>query len=330
MKQMDLQERRLLIIVKKEKFAGLISIGDIQRAIIKNLPLTTPVDQILRDDIRVASIDEEINDIKSEMITQRIECMPVLNKKGDIVDVIFWEDIIPDAIETSRQINVPVVIMAGGEGSRLKPLTNVLPKPLIPIFKKTIIEDIMDQFVKLGCHDFYISLKYKAEMIKNYLLSLNNPDYHLQFIHEDKALGTAGSLCYLCGEIRTPFFVSCCDSIVNQDLSVVYNYHKENENDLTVVAAMKYMQIPYGTIETGDDGILTKISEKPEIIYKVTSGIYILEPDIVSMIPKNEFFHITDLIFKLKEQRRRIGVFPVSENSWHDYGLLEYLPYVQK
>ena len=134
----------------------------------------------------------------------------------------------------------------------------------------------------------------------------------------------------MCDKIDATFFVSCCDSIVNQDLTVVYNYHKENENDLTVVAAMKYMQIPYGTIESGEDGILTKLSEKPEIIYKVNSGIYILEPDLVQMIPKNKFFHITDLIFKLKEKQRRVGVFPVSEKMWHDYGLLEYLPYLQK
>jgi len=330
LKRMDKQGRKLLIIIRDDKFAGLISIGDIQRAIIKNLPLTTPVSEIIRDDIRVACISEEMDQIKSEMITQRIECMPVLNKSGDIVDVIFWEDIFGDLPDLPEKLDVPVAIMAGGEGTRLKPLTNVLPKPLIPIFKKTIIEDIMDQFVKTGCHDFYISLKYKAEMIRNYLLSLQNPDYHLQFLQEEKPLGTAGSLCQLCGKVTSTFFVSYCDSIVKQDLTEVYKYHKENRNDLTVVAALKYMQIPYGTIQTGKDGILTSLSEKPEITYMVNSGMYILEPDTVSMIPKNEFFHITDLILILKKKRRRVGVFPVSEKSWHDYGLLEYLPYLQK
>lgn len=328
LKQMDLINRKLLIIIRDEKFGGLVSIGDIQRAIIRNLPMKTPVKNIVRDDIRVACISENIDEIKSEMIKQRIECMPVINTYGDINDVIFWEDIFGDPPGLSGKINLPVAIMAGGEGTRLKPLTNVLPKPLIPIFKKTIIEDIMDQFVTTGCHDFFISLKYKAEMIMNYLMSLNNPDYNMQFLHEEKPLGTAGSLCHLCGKVESTFFVSYCDSIVKQDLTEVYEYHKEYRNALTIIAALKYMQIPYGTIESGEDGMLTSLSEKPEVTYMVNSGMYILEPDTVSMIPKNEFFHITDLIHKLKKEKRRVGVFPVSEKSWHDYGLLEYLPYI--
>ena len=132
--------------------------------------------------------------------------------------------------------------MAGGEGSRLKPLTNVLPKPLIPVVDKTIIEDIMDQFVMAGCNEFYISLNYKAEMIKQYLQNLNNPDYHFHFFQEEKPLGTAGSLYLLAGSITSTFFVSNCDIIIKQDLADVYNYHKENKNQITIVAALKHYQ----------------------------------------------------------------------------------------
>jgi dTDP-glucose pyrophosphorylase len=330
MKQMDIVGRKLLIIIRDWKFIGLISIGDIQRAIIKNLPLTTRVRNIIRDDIRVAYIHEDFDKIKSEMITGRIECMPVLNKCGNLVDVIFWEDIFGDKPDLSESIDIPVVIMAGGEGTRLKPLTNVLPKPLIPIFDKTIIEDIMDQFVKTGCHEFYISLKYKADMIRHYLISLNNPDYHMRFFQEETPLGTAGSLCLLSDKISSTFFVTNCDSIVKQDLTEVYKYHKKNKNDITIVAALKYMQIPYGTIESGTDGILTSLNEKPEITYKINSGVYLLEPETLSMLPNNEFFHITDLILKIKSNKGRVGVFPVSEKSWHDYGLFENLPFVNR
>jgi dTDP-glucose pyrophosphorylase/CBS domain-containing protein len=327
-KQMDKVGRKLLIIIKDEKFIGLVSIGDIQRAIINNLALTSPVRDIIRDDIRVASMDESIEMIKTEMLNLRIECMPVLDEKGDLVNVIFWEDIVGNKSELSERINIPVVIMAGGEGSRLKPLTNMLPKPLIPIYDKPIIEDIMDQFVKTGCHEFYISLKYKAEMIRQYLNSLNNPNYHLHFFQEEKPLGTAGSLYLLSDKISSTFFVTNCDCLINQDMAAVYKYHKENKNDITIVAAMKYMQIPYGTIESGSDGILMSFSEKPEIIYKINSGIYILEPETISMVPKSEFFHITDLILEIKRRKGRVGVFPVSEKSWHDYGLLENLPFM--
>ncbi len=211
--KMDSVGRKLLIIIKNENFIGLLSIGDIQRAIIKNLPLTSPVKDIIREDIRVAFIDDNLEKVKGEMIKARIECMPVLDVQGDLVDVIFWEDIFGDKSVLNNEIDIPVVIMAGGEGTRLKPLTNVLPKALIPVYDKAIIEDIMDQFVKTGCHEFYISLKYKADMIRQYLISLHNPEYHLQFFQEEKPLGTAGSLYLLSDKISSTFFLTNCDSI---------------------------------------------------------------------------------------------------------------------
>jgi len=327
LKKMDILERKLLIIIKDDKFIGLLSIGDIQRAIIKNLSLETEVRELIRDDIRVAYNNDNIEKVKADMIEQRIECMPILDKNANLVDVIFWEDIVSGKADLLEKINIPVVIMAGGEGTRLKPLTNILPKPLIPIVDKTIIEDIMDQFVKTGCNEFYISVNYKAEMIKHYLESLNNPAYHLQFFQEQKPLGTAGSLYLLSDKLSSTFFVTNCDIIVKQDLTEVYKYHKENKNDITIVAALKHYQIPYGTIESGINGILTSLSEKPEITFKINSGVYILEPETLSSIPRDDFFHITDLILKIKRKRGRVGVFPISEKSWQDYGLFENLPF---
>jgi len=327
LKKMDILERKLLIIIKNNKFIGLLSIGDIQRAIIKNLSLETLVTEIIRDDIRVAYYNDNMEKVKADMIEDRIECMPVLDKNTNLVDVIFWEDIVTGKIDLQEKIKIPVVIMAGGEGTRLKPLTNILPKPLIPIVDKTIIEDIMDQFVKTGCNEFYISVNYKAEMIKHYLESLNNPAYHLQFFQEVKPLGTAGSLYMLSDKLSSTFFVSNCDIIVKQDLAEVYKYHKGNKNDITIIAALKHYQIPYGTIESGNSGILTSLSEKPEITFKINSGIYILEPETLSLIPRDKFFHITDLILKIKRKKGRVGVFPISEKSWQDYGLFENLPF---
>jgi NDP-sugar pyrophosphorylase family protein len=256
--------------------------------------------------------------------------MPVLDNDSNLVNVIFWEDIVGCKSELNGKINIPVVIMAGGEGTRLKPLTNILPKPLIPIVDKTIIEDIMNQFVKAGCHKFYISVNYKAEMIKSYLKSLNNHDYQLKFFQEEKPLGTAGSLYLLSDKLSSTFFVSNCDIIIKQDLAEVYKYHKDNRNDITIISALKHYKIPYGTIQSGNNGLLSSLSEKPEITFKINSGVYLLEPDTISLIPKDEFFHITDLVLKIKRKKGRVGVFPISEKSWHDYGLLENLPFFNK
>jgi NDP-sugar pyrophosphorylase family protein len=254
--------------------------------------------------------------------------MPVLDNDFNLVDVIFWEDIVGSKSFLSDVVCIPVVIMAGGKGTRLKPLTNILPKPLIPVVDKAIIEDIMDQFVKTGCHDFYISVNYKAKMVKDYLNSLNNPAYRIHYFQEEKPLGTAGSLYLLSDKLSSTFFVTNCDIIIKQDLAEVYKYHKDNQNDITIVAALKRYQIPYGTIKSGIDGILTSLSEKPELTFKINSGVYILEPQILSLIPKDQVFHITDLISKIKRKKGRVGVFPISEKSWHDYGLFENLPFV--
>ena len=145
-KKMDEERTKLLIIGSEKKFEGLISIGDLQRAIIKNIDLNTAIAEILRKDIIVATIDEDREEIKKRMLKIRAEFMPVINKINEVVDIVFWEDLLDTAkLPPSEKIKLPVVIMAGGKGSRLKPITSVLPKPLIPIGEKTIVEHIIER-----------------------------------------------------------------------------------------------------------------------------------------------------------------------------------------
>ena len=218
-----------------------------------------------------------------------------------------------------EKIDLPVVIMAGGKGTRLKPITNVIPKPLVPVGKKTILEVIMDQFESIGCHKFYMSVNYKADMMKYYLSQLDH-QYDVEFFQEDKPLGTIGSVSLLKGKITTPFFVSNCDSINEQDYRDVYDYHVNNHNDLTIVTMVKSFNIPYGVIETGEDGLMVSLSEKPELTYQVNTGVYILNPSCIEEIPEGEFFHITHLMEKIKACGGRVGCFPVSEHAWKDMG----------
>jgi NDP-sugar pyrophosphorylase family protein len=210
--------------------------------------------------------------------------------------------------------------MAGGKGTRLKPITNILPKALIPIGESTILEHIMDRFAGIGCLNFHLSVNYKADMIRHYFKALNHPDYKISYFEEEKPLGTVGSLYLLKGKINQTFFISNCDIIIEEDYGEIYNYHKENKNEITIVAALKHYPIPYGTIETGNNGILLSLSEKPELTFKINSGMYILEPHLINDIPENTFYHITDLIDKVKSEGGKVGVFPVSENSWQDIG----------
>lgn len=320
LKQMDKIGKKLLIVIKKDKFFSLISIGDVQRAIIKNMPMNAKIKGILRQNIYVADINDDVDAIKNKMIESRVEFMPIIDSEKNIINILFWENVFkPGQKRIVKKINLPVVIMAGGKGSRLKPLTNVLPKALIPIGEKTMIEEIVDRFGCHDCRDFYVSVNYKSELIEFYINNQNLP-YNIFFFKETKPLGTAGSLTLLKDKIHQTFFVSNCDILIEQDYYEILNYHKANNNEITIVAALKHYPIPYGTIQTGANGSLTELIEKPEITFKINSGMYILEPNLLNEIPDNEFFHITQLIEKVKNRKGKVGVFPVSENSWKDIG----------
>jgi len=322
MKIMDNAFTKLLLVFEENKFLGIITNGDLQRAIIANIPFDTPIGKIVsREGKLYAHVGDNREKIKEWMLLKRAELMPVLDEMEQLVDVIFWDDILSDtqALDNRPKVDLPVVIMAGGKGTRLKPITNVLPKPLVPVGDKTILEVIMDQFESIGCHKFYMSVNYKADMMKYYLSQLDHK-YDVEFFMESKPLGTIGSVSLLKGKITTPFFVSNCDSINEQDYRDVWDYHVSNHNDMTIVTMVKSFKIPYGVIETGENGLMTALKEKPEQTYQVNTGVYILNPDLIGEIPEGEFFHITHLMEKVQTRGGRVGCFPVSEHSWKDMG----------
>lgn len=319
LKQMDREKVKVLIVMNDLKFCGLITIGDIQRAIIKNIGTNEYIKNIFDADKQYAKVDEPLALIKKKMLSMRAEIMPVVDENKNLIKVYYWDDFFNDSISQRKDLNVPVVIMAGGKGERLQPLTNIYPKPLIPIGEKTIIETIMDKFVGYNCNQFYISVNYKAETIRNYFHLLNNQSYKINYFQEEKPMGTAGSLRLLKNKLDSTFFVSNCDIIVNDNYADFLDYHRKNKNDMTIIAAIKTYSIPYGTINTGEDGLFESITEKPCLTYKINTGLYILEPSVIDKIP-DSFFHITDLMDKLKSEGLKVGVYPISQNDWIDMG----------
>jgi dTDP-glucose pyrophosphorylase len=320
LKKMDEIDKKLLIVVENKIFIGLLSAGDIQRAIIKNFPLESPLSKILRSNIKVGTLNDSKDTIKAMMLKYRMEFCPLINEKNEITEIFFWEDVFTEQnIVPKGKFNLPVVIMAGGLGTRLKPLTNVLPKPLIPIGEKTMLEEIFDRFSKYGSNNFYISVNYKSELIEFYLKNLNLP-YSIEYFKEKEPMGTAGSLFLLKESVKETFFVNNCDILIDQDYSEILEYHYENKNEITLVAALKNITIPYGTLETGDNGSLIELKEKPDLTFKINSGMYILEPHILNEIPEKKVFHITQLIDQVKKRNGKVGVYPVSEKSWKDIG----------
>ena len=321
LKQMDTTKRKLLIVMEDGKFRSVLSIGDIQRAIIKGDGMDEPIIKILRPSTKVARSSQDRSEVEHYVKDHKNEFMPIIDEDNNLVDVVFWDELFKTEVRhRTKDFNLPVIIMAGGKGTRLRPLTNVLPKPLIPIGEQTMLEDIMDRFVECGCHNFYISVNYKAEIIKRYLDNLGKSQYKISYFQEDKPLGTAGSLHLLKHKINDTFFVSNCDIIIDEDYGEILRYHCDNHNEITVVAAIKNIAIPYGTLETVEEGLLSDIKEKPNYTFKINTGMYILEPHLIKEIPEGEFYHITFLIEKLMREGRRVGVYPINEGSWTDIG----------
>lgn len=320
LKRMDKINRKLLILEKDNKFYSLISIGDIQRAIINNIDLNISAYKITRKDIKIASKSDSFEEIKELMFKHRMEFLPVI-EKGDIYKIYFWEDVFGDSTYVNHEkIDIPVIIMAGGKGTRLKPITNVIPKPLIPIGEKTILEIIFEKFLRYGIYNFYLSVNYKHELIEYYLSNKNLKSLNIKYIKENKPLGTAGSIRLIKDYVEENCFITNCDILINQDYIELLDYHVKNGNSLTIVGVLKNDQIPYGVIETDSQGNVKGINEKPNKNYLINSGMYIINKKAIEYIPENTYYNMTDLIEILIKNNEKVSYFPVSEKSWFDIG----------
>ena len=323
LKQMDRIAKKLLILVShNDTYINLISVGDLQRSIINNVPLSAPISTLKIDPKWVCKDTDSYSHIKRTMAKIRCDFMPVIDESNTITGIYHWNDVFGGVNRYKSQgcKGVPVVIMAGGKGTRLKPISNVLPKPLTPVGERTILEEIISQFKSVGCDEYYLSVNYKKELIEYFVNGFKDNDYEVNYICESAPLGTAGSLSLLKNKIARTFFVTNCDILINQNLDEVLEYHKKNNNKITLVAALKHHKLSYGTLKTGDDGVLLELEEKPEFTFKINTGVYVLEPDVLDHLQQNEYKDITDLITLVKNAGDRVGVFPISDKSWMDIG----------
>ena len=324
MKTMDDTGQGILIIYKKNKIFGIVTDGDIRRAILRGVDLEDCVGKIANTNFIFISDTKDEGEIENIFKTTKARHIPVL-ENNKLIDIIIEEDFFlkkHKSLSYRKIINIPVVIMAGGKGTRLDPFTRILPKALIPIDNKPIIEIIMDKFAEFGMTNFYISVNNKSKMIKAFFEDFHSK-YNISFIDENIPLGTAGGIKYLENRIDTPFFVSNCDIIIQCDYFKIYKFHKKGKFDLTLVSSIQHHIIPYGVCKLESNGSLKTIKEKPEYNFLVNTGMYILNPNILQFIPKNKSFDMTDLIKCLKEEKKKVGVYPISEKSWIDIGQWE-------
>jgi len=322
MKQLDATAEKILFVVNNEaKLIGSLSDGDIRRWILSSGNLEETVGEACFKKTYYVEQNYDLDDVKKEMLKRKINFVPVIDDKMRIVGFLKWDRIFGEKIirKPKIKLDTPVVIMAGGIGTRLDPFTKILPKALIPIGEKSIIEIIIEKFLDYGVDHFYISVNYKSKILKSYFDELD-PPYSITFINEQEPLGTAGSLKSLQDHVSGSFLVTNCDIIIDTNYNELVEYHHQKENDITLVASLKHYKIPYGLCEIGPDGILLRLNEKPEYNFFVNAGMYVIKADVLKYIPEKGLFHITQLMERVKSNGGRVRVFPISENSWIDTG----------
>ena len=318
LKQMNEASLQILIVInKKNRIVGVVTDGDIRRSIMKNLPFEDPIEHIMNKNPITLKFPPKKAEALELMKKYSIKHIPVIDEKREVVDIVLWSDFFNDGNVEYPSKDIPVVIMAGGKGSRLDPFTKILPKPLVPIGDKPIIELIMERFNKYGFNRFIISLNYKGGMIKNYF-SENQKNHNIEYTEEKEFLGTAGALTLMKDKLQGTFLISNCDIITDVNFDSLLNYHKEHKNKATILAIIRNVKIPYGVLKV-QNGDLEKIIEKPEYSFIINSGIYVLEPDIIKLIPKETPIDMTDLLALAKEKEMKVSVYPVN-SSWFDIG----------
>lgn len=308
----------LIIIDKKKKLLGTLTDGDLRRCILKKFNLNKKIVNIFNPNPKFLfekNYSQEF--LKKYFIKKRLDLIPVVNKNMNVIKIITWDQVL-GKVNFKKKINLPVVIMSGGQGTRLMPFTSILPKPLIPINNKAVIQHIIDNFVEFGCKDFSVITNFKSKIIQSYFEELKTK-YKVRIIKEKSPLGTAGGLSLLRIK-KTPLIITNCDTLTNFNLHEFYQFHKKNKNDLTIVASIKNYKIPYGICEIGEKSDLKNILEKPNYNYLINIGLYIMNKKILKIIPKNNHFDFSDIIKNLKSNNKKIGVFPISENAWQDIG----------
>ena len=315
---LDKESLRIVMVVdENERLIGTVTDGDIRRGLIRRLPMDIAITEVMFNDPTVASIKDDKKSVLFKMKELDLLQIPIVDSDRKIVGL----ETLKSLLEKNRYDN-PVFLMAGGFGKRLRPLTDHIPKPLLKVGARPILENILNQFITAGFHNFYISTHYKAEMVREYFGDGSNWGVKIEYIHEEKPLGTAGGLGLLPNNLpKLPILMMNCDILTKINFSELLSFHIEEGGDATVCVREYDFQVPYGVVKVSDQYI-TAIEEKPIHRFFVNAGIYVLNPSILNAVNGVSYLDMPHLLKKNIENSRQINMFPVHE-YWLDIGRLD-------
>jgi dTDP-glucose pyrophosphorylase len=317
MKIIDKSSLQFAVVVDKdERLIGTVTDGDIRRGILKGLPLETHISEVMNRSPIFEKAGKKSFYYKEFMKKRNLKQLPIIGSEKKIVRILFSDD-----LEQPIQKNNPVILMAGGLGTRLHPLTKDIPKPMLKVGEKPILETIIENFASFGFKNFILSVNYKKEIIKDYFQDGKHLGVNIDYIEEDKRLGTAGALSLIKNNPEMPFFVMNGDLLTKINYEQLLDFHNGIESEATMCVREYEYQIPYGVIDT-DNHRLLSIEEKPIHKSFVNAGIYVLNPVVLEYIPKNEFFDMPELFKVLMSKGKDVSVFPIRE-YWLDIGRMD-------
>ena len=319
MREIDANTNGILFLTDDyDNLIGCITDGDIRRFLLAGGKMDDAAMKAANTHPKVAKTIEEAKNLyhKKDFVV-----IPVVDDNGRIIDLYNGNG---EVKKERRALNIPVVINAGGRGTRLNPFTKVLPKPLIPVGDYPIIELIMKEYQTYNCDEFHIIVNYKRDLMKAYFKESDN-HYNITWYDESEPLGTGGGLSLLKGKFDDTFFFSNCDALLTANYERMLQFHKENGNAITMICAYKNITIPYGVVEMGKNGAIEGMKEKPVMSFLTNTGIYIVEPEVVLDVQDGVPIGFPDIVEMERQKGRRVAVFPVSENDWMDMGQLSEL-----
>ncbi len=312
----DAGAQQITIAVDNDgRLLGVITDGDVRRAILRGIDLASPASQIINTQPKVCRISATFEEIVRTLNHDRISRLPVVDDKGLLVGLFRAEDL----VATPFHHEIPVVLMAGGLGTRLRPFTDNLPKPMIDVGGRPILEHIIRRFVSQGFKRFYISVNYMSHVIKEYFGDGKLFGAEIAYLEETERLGTAGSLRLLPSNVRGPFIVMNGDLLTAANFAAIADYHLETGADATMCLREYTVQVPYGVVAQ-TDGRFIGIEEKPLHQHYVNSGIYVLDASILDLLPESGYFDMPSLFDNLMQKNpSAAAVFPLRE-YWCDIG----------
>lgn len=308
----------VLMVDDQERLLATITDGDIRRAILANLDLKLPVQELFklrREEFRTpttAPVGTPTEELLKLMQGRNVRQLPLLDADGRVADLVLLDELVPE-----RNLPVQAVIMAGGFGTRLAPLTDNTPKPMLPIGGRPLMERTIERLKRAGIRNINITTHYLPEKITGYFGDGRRHGVNLNYVSEDRPLGTAGAL-GLVGDTDEPLLVMNGDILTRVDFQEMLRFHRQRKADLTVAVRQYDVKVPYGVVESSG-GRVVGLREKPQYDFLVNAGIYLLEPSVRRLIPPGERFNMTDLIEKLLEENRCVASFPIVE-YWLDIG----------